>query len=108
MFRMKGYTKICLLLMASLFSLTSAGQDNILKSFNNQGNSFTLEVNNGKYHIQLYNSKIAHTAFYPDSGVVENFAFAEDMKQINVAYQVDSSRQKYVIQTEGMRIEVEK
>ena len=102
---------IPIILLVSIFisvSVLSQNTEQQFKSFSGGAGNFDVKVTDGTYVIQLFNSKIAHTAFYPDSGVVENFAFAEDMKPFDVAYQVDSTHQKYEIQTEGMRIEVEK
>ncbi|MCF8232506.1 MAG: DUF5110 domain-containing protein [Bacteroidales bacterium] len=104
----KGISIFLLLSIFLSFPAFSQNTDRQFKSFSEETGNFEVKVTDGTYVIQLYNSKIAHTSFYPDSGVVENYAFAEDMNPVDVAYEVDSSWQKYEIQTEGMRIEIEK
>ncbi|QTD38341.1 DUF4968 domain-containing protein [Polaribacter batillariae] len=104
---MKNIKILFLLLFVSTF-LFSQNSKRVLENLKQDGNTITIQVNDGRYLIEFYSSEIVETSFLPKGEVQSNTSHAVVLKPKKTHIIINQLKNKVIYKSDGIEVQIQK
>jgi oligosaccharide 4-alpha-D-glucosyltransferase len=105
---MKTYKILFLFLFISIFTFAQNSKRDFKSANFEQENQFKVEVSDGVYFINFYNSKIVETTFYPKGEVKKDESHAVVLKPISTHIKIDKNNNEIIYKSDGISVKIQK
>ena len=105
---MKTYKILFLFLFISTFTFAQNAKRDFKSANFEQENQFKVEVSDGVYFINFYNSKIVETTFYPKGEVKKDESHAVVLKPTSTHIKIDKNNNEIIYKSDGISVKIQK
>ena len=105
---MKTYKILFLFLFISTFTFAQNAKRDFKSANFEQENQFKVEVSDGVYFINFYNSKIVETTFYLKGEVKKDESHAIVLKPTSTHIKIDKNNNEIIYKSDGISVKIQK